>query len=181
ATALLAGTGLHLALGGVPSVDLSGGLAAPQLLPWGSPDLSVSVLIPFMLAGALAAFNTLASGKVVSIEHTLHSRGDASGRAFLMHGAAQASGAVVGNLVGTVSRLDSISITRLLGNGGLAPVVFASLLIGGLAFVTPVVSLATALPLSVSAALLAVVLTLVLVQGVQNARGESRRTVMFVI
>jgi xanthine/uracil permease len=181
AVALLAGTGVHLALAGVPSVDTSGGLEAPSLLPWGSPDLGFGVVIPFLLAGALAAFNTIASGRVVALEHAQHARGDASGRAFLMHGAAQAAGAVVGNVVGTVSRLDSIGISRLLGNPRRAPLVIAALLVGALAFVRPVVALATALPLSVSAALLAIVLTVVLAQALRNAFGEPPRVLAFVV
>jgi xanthine/uracil permease len=181
AVALLAGTGVHLLLGGVPRVDTSGGLAAPSLLPWGGPEMSIGVVIPFLLAGALAAFNTIASGRVVALEHALHARGDASGRAFLMHGAAQAGGAVVGNVVGTVSRLDSIGIARLLRNPRRAPLVLAALLIGAFAFVSPVVAIVAALPLSVSAALLATVLTVILIQALRAAAGESRRVLVLVV
>jgi xanthine/uracil permease len=170
--ALLAGTGVHLLLDGVPSVDTSGGLQAPVLFPWGSPDVGVAVVLPFLVAGALAAFNTIASGRVVALEHALVSRGDASGRAFLMHGAAQAGGAVVGNVVGTVSRLDSIGIARLLGNPRRRPLVLAAMLIGAVAFVGPIVEITAALPLSVSAALLAVVLTMILLQTLRSTATE---------
>jgi len=166
--ALLAGTGVYLLIDGVPSADTSGGLQAPLLFPWGSPEIGVAVVIPFLVGGALAAFNTIASGRVVALEHALVSRGDASGRAFLMHGAAQAGGAAVGNVLGTVSRLDSIGISRLLRNPRRGPLVLAALLIGAVAFVRPIVGIISALPLSVSAALLAVVLTMILLQTLGN-------------
>ncbi len=121
---LLAGTAVQFALAGVPDTNLSGGLVAPTILPWGSPDISASVLITFALAGTLAAFNTIASGMVAATEHGLPERAhSSSGRAFVMHGASQAGGALVGMVLGNVSRLDSVGITRLLGNARRAPLV----------------------------------------------------------
>lgn len=181
AAALLAGAGTHLALAGVPRVDLGGGLAAPALLPWGSPDLSAGVVLPFLLAGALAAFNTIASGQVVADTHERTPHVSAGRRAFLMHGAAQAGGAVLGNLVGTVSRLDSLGIVRLLDNAGRAPLLLAGVLIGALAFVRPVVAVAAALPLSVSAAVLGVLLALIIAQTLKAVSREPRRVVAFVV
>ena len=66
---LLAGTAVQFALAGVPDTNLSGGLVAPTILPWGSPDISAGVLITFALAGTLAAFNTIASVEVAATEH----------------------------------------------------------------------------------------------------------------
>jgi xanthine/uracil permease len=178
---LLAGTGAHFALAGVPHTDLSGGLAAPAILPWGSPDIGVSVLIPFALGGALAAFNTIASGMVAAREHGHPERAESSGRAFVAHGVAQAGGALVGNVLGNVSRLDSVGITRLLGNSRRAPLIMAAVLVGAFAFVRPVVAIAGAVPLNVSAALLAVVLSIVVIQAARNLGRESRRVVLLVV
>ena len=179
--ALVAGTAVYVALAGAPHVDLNGSVAAPALLPWGAPHASLGVVIPFLLAGALAAFNTVASGKVVSIAHELPVRPGAQRRSFLMHGAAQAGGALVGNLVGTVSRVDSIGIAQLLDHRGRAPLLLCGILVGALGFVSPFVGLAAALPLSVSAALLAVLLSLILMHAARGIAREPRALVMRVV
>jgi xanthine/uracil permease len=179
--ALLAGTATHLALAGVPHVAISGGVAKPALFPWGAPSFNAGVVFPFLLAGALAAFNTVASGQVVAVAHELPVRRGAQRRAFVMHGAAQAGGAMLGNLVGTVSRLDSVGIVRLLDHRGRAPLMLAGILVAALALVHPVVDVAAALPLSVSAALLGVLLSLILAQVVTGIRRESRRVVALVV
>jgi hypothetical protein len=98
-----------------------------------------------------------------------------------MHGAAQAVGAVFGSLVGTVSRVDSVPIARLLDHRGRAPLVLCSILVGALAFVRPFVRIAAAIPLSVSAALLAVLLVLILVHAARGVARESPAVVGFVV
>jgi xanthine/uracil permease len=179
--ALLAGTATYLALAGVPRVGLGGSFAAPKLLPWGAPKASAGAVLPFVLAGALAAFNTIASGKVVSMVHELPIGRGAQRRSFVMHGAAQAAGAMFGNLVGTVSRVDSVPIARLLSHRGLSPLALCSILVGGLAFVRPFVRLAAAIPLSVSAALLAVLLLLILAHAARAVARESPLVVALVV
>jgi xanthine/uracil permease len=179
--ALIAGTGVYLALAGAPSVKLGSGVAAPALLPWGAPRGSVGVVVPFLLAGALAAFNTVASGKVVSLAHGLEVRPGAQRRSFLMHGAALLGGAMVGNVVGTVSRVDSIGIAQLLDHRGRAPLLLCGVLAGVLGFVTPFVGVAAALPLSVSAALLAVLLSLILLHAARGIAREPRAKVARVV
>jgi xanthine/uracil permease len=88
---------------------------------------------------------------------------------------------MLGNLVGTVSRLDSVGIVRLLNHRGRAPLMLAGILVAALALVHPVVDVAAALPLSVSAALLGVLLSLILAQVVTGIRRESRRVVALVV
>jgi xanthine/uracil permease len=179
--ALLAGTGVYLALAGAPSVRLGSGLAAPAVLPWGAPRGGLGVVVPFLLAGALAAFNTVASGKVVSLAHGLPVGPGAQRQSFLMHGAAQVGGAMVGNVVGTVSRVDSIGIAQLLDHRGRAPLLLCGVLVGALGFVTPFVGVAAALPLSVSAALLAVLLSLILLHAARGIASEPRAKVVRVV
>jgi NCS2 family nucleobase:cation symporter-2 len=179
--ALLAGTATYIALAGVPRVGLGGSFTAPKLLPWGAPKASAGAVLPFVLAGVLAAFNTIASGKVVSMVHELPIGRGAQRRSFVMHGAAQAAGAMFGNLVGTVSRVDSVPIARLLSHRGLSPLAFCSILVGALAFVRPFVRLAAAIPLSVSAALHAVLLLLILAHAARAVARESPRIVAFVV
>ncbi|MBV8955790.1 MAG: hypothetical protein JO179_16760, partial [Solirubrobacterales bacterium] len=170
--ALVAGTAIYFVLSGLPHADVAGGLAGPPLLPWGAPNVQAGVVFPFVLAGALAALNTIASGTVMSVTHDLEVRPGAARTSFLMHGAALAGGALVGNLVGNVSRLESPGIVRLLGHLGRAPLLFMGVALGALAFVRPVVDLAAMLPLSVSAALLAVLLGVVVVQALEGIREE---------
>ncbi len=179
--ALLLGTATYLALEGTPHVTVSGGLAAPALTPWGAPRESAGVIVPFLLAGALAAFNTVASGTVVAASHDLEVGDNAPRTALLMHGAAQAGGALLGNVVGTVSRLDSVGIVRLLDHRGRTPLLLMGILLGVLGFVRPVVDLAAALPLNVSAALLGVLLVLVLAQALTAIRAGPRSVLLLVV
>jgi xanthine/uracil permease len=172
--ALVLGTATYLALSGMPHAAVGGGLALPALLPWGGPRASAAVVVPFLLAGALAAFNTVASGAVVAVAYELKVGRNAPRTALMMHGAAQAGGALLGNLVGTVSRLDSVGIVRLLNHRGRAPLLLMGLLIGALAFVRPVVDLAAALPLSVSGAVLGVLLAVLLAQALSGIGREPR-------
>jgi len=82
--------------------------------------------------------------------------------------------------VGTVSRLDSLGIVRLIGNPRRRPLVLAGAAITALAFVTPVVDLAVAIPLSVSAALLAVILAVIIAGALQTIVRQPKRTIAFV-
>ena len=179
--ALVAGTATYFVLAGWPHVDIGGGLQRPHLFPWGAPRDNFGVIGPFLLAGALAAFNTIASGKVSAVAHSIPIRDGAQRNSFYMHGAAQGIGAAFGNLVGTVSRLDSVGIVRLLDHPGRAPLVLAGSLVGALAFVHPVISIAAALPLSVSAALLGTLLGFVLAHGVSGVAREPRQIQMLVV
>ncbi len=179
--ALVLGTATYLALAGTPGVELNGGFVAPSVLPWGAPRASAGVVLPFLVAGALAAFNTVASGKVVAAAHSLEVRPGAQRQSFLMHGVAQAGTAVFGNLVGTVSRVDSLAIARLLDHRGRAPLLLCGTVVGTLAFVSPFVHLVAAVPLSVSAALLAVLLVLILVHAAAALARESRMVVVLVV
>jgi xanthine/uracil permease len=179
--ALVLGTATYVAVAGTPHVRLGGGVTAPALLPWGHPRLNADVVIPFLLAGALAAFNTVATGRVVSIAHHLEAGGGAQRRSFIVHGAAQAGTAVFGNLVGTVSRVDSVGIARLLDHRGRAPLLLCGVFVGGLAFVRPFVQVIAALPLSVSAALLVVLLSLILAHAVGGIAREPSAIVVRVV
>ncbi len=179
--ALVLGTATYLAVAGTPHVHLGGTLSAPALLPWGRPRLNAEVVIPFLLAGALAAFNTVATGRVASIAHDLELGAPAQRRSFVAHGASQAGTAVFGNLVGTVSRVDSVGIARLLGHRGRTPLLLCGVLVGGLAFVRPFVQLVAALPLSVSAALLVVLLALILFHAASGIAAEPAAVVAAVV
>jgi xanthine/uracil permease len=179
--ALVAGTGVYVAIAGAPAVKLGAGVAAPALLPWGTPRASLGVVIPFLLAGGLAAFNTVASGKVVASAHGLPTRPGAQRRSFLMHGAAQVGGAAFGNVVGTVSRIDSIPIAQLLDHRGRAPLLLCGILVGALGVLTPFVGVAAALPLSVSAALLGVLLSLIFLHAARGIAQEPRALVARVV
>jgi xanthine/uracil permease len=181
--ALVAGAMVHALLAGAPGVSLGGGIEAPSLFPWGRPAMSFGIAIPFVIAGALAAFNTIATGEVVARSGAVAVPRDdtkASYRAFLAHAAEQAGGAVLGNVLGTVSRLDSLGIVLLLGNPRRRPVAVAGALIVCLAFVSPVVALAAAIPLNVSAALLGVILWFVLSGAVRAVLSYPARVVALV-
>ena len=65
---------------------------------------------------------------------------------------------MLGNVLGTVGRLDSLPIAGLLGTHRRAPLALAALMIFALAFVGPFLGLVAALPLQVSATLLAFML-----------------------
>jgi xanthine/uracil permease len=166
--ALVAGTLAAAAIDGLPHADLGGGLAAPPLLPWGGPDLSLAVALPFVIGGAIVAFNTVAAIEIA---------GDATGRArapgdqprgLVVHGTAQMGGALIGNVLGTVGRLDSLPIASLLGTTRRAPLAIAAAIVLALAFLEPFLGLVAALPLSVSAALLAFMLgTMIVTTGLR--------------
>jgi xanthine/uracil permease len=155
---LVAGTLASAAIDGVPQADLGGGLTAPPLLPWGAPELSLAVALPFVIGGAIVAFNSVAA---IDIAGEATGRGRRPGdqpRGLLVHGTAQMGGALVGNVLGTVGRLDSLPIASLLGTSRRAPLALAAAIVVALAFIEPFLGLVAALPLHVSAALLAFML-----------------------
>ncbi len=156
--ALLAGTAAALLVGGVPDADLSGGLATPELLPWGAPQLDVGVVLPFVIGGAIVAFNTVAAVEVTADITGVSGAAGASRRGLAVHGGAQVAGALGGNVLGTVARLDSLPIAALLGTTRRAPLALAAVMIVALALLEPFLGLVSALPLTVSAALLALML-----------------------
>ena len=156
--ALLAGVAVVLMIDGVPSADLSGGLASPSLFPWGAPQFDAGVALPFVIAAGIAAFNTVAAVEVAEEVTAGPRRTGAARRGLGVHGSAQVAGAMFGNVLGTVSRLDSLPISALLGTTRRTPLVLAAALIIALAFVAPFLGLVAALPLGISAALLAFML-----------------------
>ncbi|UGS39121.1 hypothetical protein DSM104329_05553 [Capillimicrobium parvum] len=152
--ALLAGTAVSFAISGIPDTSLAGGLATPDLMPWGSPDFGAGVIAPFLIAALLVAFNEIAAIEVAADSYGTVPAPDAGRRGLAIHGVAQVAGAAVGNVLGTVARLDSVPIVRLLANRRRAALALAALIVMGLAFVEPFLGLVAALPLTVSAALL---------------------------
>ncbi|WP_187368748.1 solute carrier family 23 protein [Baekduia soli] len=166
--ALLVGAAAAIAVGGVPHADLSGGLALPSALPWGAPQFSVQVIVPFVIAAGLIAFNTVAAVEVGSAMQEVEKARLASARGLVVHGAVQAVGALAGNVLGTVARLDSVPIVQLLGNRRRTALAIAALLVMALALVQPFLGLVAALPLTVSAALLALMFCSMIVQTLQR-------------
>jgi len=156
--ALLAGTAAAFLLTGLPRADLSGGIAAPPLLPWGAPEFDAAVAIPFIIGALIVGFNTVAAVEIASDATAAPESPRRSSRALAVHGGAQVGGAMLGNVLGTVGRLDSLPIAGLLGTHRRAPLALAALMIFVLAFVGPFLGLVAALPLQVSATLLAFML-----------------------
>jgi NCS2 family nucleobase:cation symporter-2 len=143
---------------GAPPADLPGGLAPPPLLPWGAPQFSLAVAIPFVIGAAIVAFNTVAAIEIASDAIGRPRAHRATARGLVVHGGAQMTGAVLGNVLGTVGRLDSLPIAGLLGTYRRAAGAGRGRGLLGLAFVQPFLALVAALPLSVSATLLAFML-----------------------
>lgn len=173
---LLLGTLTYFLLAGFPDSAPDSGWGMPQLFPWGAPAFSVSVVVPFLIAGALASFNTIASINAMADAQGQPPRRGAERRALVAHGGAQALTACFGNLLGNVPRLDSVGVVRMIGNPRPQALGLAALAILALAFVGPVVDLLAQIPIAVSAALLAVVLGILADQGLrQVARFDWRR------
>jgi xanthine/uracil permease len=181
AVALGLGALVAAALGGGRPLDLRGGIAVPEVLPWGAPDIGVAVVVPFLIAGLVAAFNTIAAIEVAAAEGIGHPDDGAGRRALIVHGAAQVGGALWGNLLGTVARLDSIPIIRILGDARSLALALAAVAIFALAFVEPVLGLVAALPLSVSAAVLTLMLSMLLVSSLLRAWTYGPRIRWFVV
>ncbi len=174
--ALLLGTLTYFLLAGFPGAGSSSGWGVPDVFPWGAPELSFSIAIPFLIAGVLASLNTMASIDAMAGAREAPPGPGAGRRALLTHGGAGAATACFGNLLGNVPRLDSAGVVRMIGNPRPRALGFAAAAIFALAFVGPAVDLLARIPVAVSAALLAVVLGLVVDQGLRQAAGfEPRR------
>lgn len=179
--ALLAGTAVHAIVAGPPGAHIGGGLAVPDLLPWGAPELSVAVVAPFIVAALLAALNTIAAIEVMAAAHGAPPDKGRGRRGLVAHGGSLAAGAVGGNLLGTVARLDSVPIVDLLGNRRRRALALAALMVIALAFVEPFLALVAALPLSVSAALLAFILCSLIVSASRGVWRMGRRAWIIVL
>lgn len=178
---LLVGTAAYALLEGLPPAPAEGGWALPEPFPWGAPELSVEVVIPFLIAGLLASLNTIASIGAMAEARAEPPPPRARRRALISHGATQAIGASFGNVLGNVPRLDSVGVARILGQARPQALGLAALAILALAFVGPAVDLLARIPISVSAALLAVVLGILADQGLRQLRGFSWRRRWFVV
>jgi xanthine/uracil permease len=178
--ALVLGSVTYFAIDGWPAAGPSQ-WAVPQLFPWGSPLFSASVVAPFAIAALLASFNTIASLNVMGAALEQPVRHGAERRGLLAHGAGQAIGACFGNVLGNVPRMDSVGVVRMLGNARPRALAIAAGAIIGLAFVAPAVDLLAKIPVAVSAALLAVVLGMVVRQGLRQVAtfDRSRRWLVF--
>lgn len=173
--ALVAGTAAYALLTGLPPSPADGGWTLPHAFPWGAPDFSPAVLLPFLIAGLLAALNTIASVGAMADAREERPPPDARRRAFISHGATQAIGAGFGNVLGNVPRLDSVGVVRMLGHARPQALGLAAFAILVLAFIGPAVDLLARIPIAVSAALLAVVLGMLADQGLRQMRGFSWR------
>jgi xanthine/uracil permease len=174
--ALVAGTAVYALTAGLPPAPAGDGWATPALFPWGAPELSGSIVAPFLIAGLLASFNTIASIQVMSISLERSPPRGSDRRGLLSHGAMQAVGAALGNVLGNVARLESSAIVRMIGNPRPRALAIAAGAAIALAFVSPVVVLLARLPIPVSAALVAVVLGMMFQQSLREAaKLEPRR------
>jgi xanthine/uracil permease len=165
--ALLLGTLTYFVLGGLPHARLDSGFAMPRIFPWGTPEFSAPIVAPFLIAGILAAFNTIASMQVMgeSIERPPDERSQRRG--LFVHGGCQLVTSCFGNLLGNVPRLDSVGVVRMIGSDRRQALAVAAVGIIALAFAGPVVDVLALLPVAVSASLLALVLGMLGAEGLQ--------------
>jgi xanthine/uracil permease len=177
---LVAGTAVSFLASGIPHAHVGSGLDAPTLLPWGHPHVDLAVVVPFVIAAALASLNTLASGRVVALHFDVEVSPSATRRALIAHGAVQAGTAGLGNILGNVSRLDTLGIMRVIGNFQRAPLIVATVLMIVLAFIRPVVDIVALVPLTVSSALVAVILGFVILQALRALRRFPVRPLLVV-
>lgn len=174
--ALVLGTLVYFLLAGFPGAGFSSGWGAPDAFPWGAPELSLSIAVPFLIAGVLASLNTMASIDAMAGARGAPPGPGAGRRGLLTHGGAGALTACFGNVLGNVPRLDSAGVVRMIDNARPRALGIAAAAIFALAFVGPAVDLLARVPVAVSAALLAVVLGLLVDQGLRQAAGfEPRR------
>jgi xanthine/uracil permease len=179
--ALLAGTTCFIVLDGAPPVHLGGGLSLPELFPWGAPEVTFTVAATFALAGLLASFNTVASVRVMEASISAPPREHATRHGLLAHGVTQAAGACVGNVLGNVPRLDSAALVELLGDPRRRALALAAAATILLAFWSPFVGLVAALPVAVSAAVLALLLGMLVASGLRTVRAWPVRTRWLVV
>lgn len=178
---LVLGTLVYFLLAGFPAAGLDGSWQLPEAFPWGPPVFSIGVVLPFLTAAVLAAFNTVAS-----VEAMAEAKGEAAPpaaarRGLAAHGLTQALAACFGNVLGNVPRLDSVGVVRMLGNGRPQALGLAAVAVIALAFSGPGVELLSLIPIAVSAALLAVVLATLGAQGLRQLSGLGRRTQWLVV
>jgi xanthine/uracil permease len=178
--ALLAGTACYAALAGLPHPAAGAGWGVPELFPWGAPEFSGAIIAPFLIAGMLASFNTVASINVMA-QTVGGSPEGAERRGLLVHGGAQGVAACFGNVLGNVPRLESSSLVRMLGNPRPRALGIAAAAVIVLAFAGPVVQILARLPIPVSAALVAVVLGLMIQQSLRGAAQFDARTRWLVV
>jgi xanthine/uracil permease len=165
---LLAGTLCYFLLAGFPPRVVESGWALPSLFPWGGPEFSATAVLPFLIAGVLASLNVMAS-----IDAVAAATGDEPGpattrRALACHGGAQALTACFGNILGNVPRLDSAAVVRMISNPRPRALAIAAAAILALAFISPAVDVIARIPISVSAAVLVVVLAMLVEQGLRQ-------------
>lgn len=175
--ALAAGVATYFLLEGVPSPSFdSGGVAIPELFPWGAPELNLSVAAPFAVAAALASFNTIASIRVMAATTGRPAEPGAERRGLLVDGGAQCANACLGNLLGHVPRLDAAGVVQLIGDSRRTALALAAAAIILLSFVGPVIDLLALLPVPVSASLLVLVLATISLQGLSQVAAMSPRS-----
>jgi xanthine/uracil permease len=173
--ALALGTAAYAVMDGLPDPAASSGWSTPELFPWGAPEFGSSIAAPFVIAGLLASFNTIASINVMATTVGEPPPANARRRGLVGHGGTQALTACFGNVLGNVPRLDSSGVVRMLGSQRLRPLAIASAAVVALAFAGPAVALLARLPISVSAALVGVVLGMMVQQSLVEAAGFDAR------
>lgn len=179
--ALGLGTACFFLLDGLPAVSLEGGLVLPSLLPWGAPQVTVAVAAPFVVAGVLASFNTIASVRVMAVSTGVPAPVSSARRGLLAHGLTQMGGACVGNVLGNVPRLDSAAVVEMLDDRRRRTLAVAAVLTVSLAFWSPFVGLVSALPVAVSAAVLALLLGILVISGLRTVAALPARTRWLVV
>jgi xanthine/uracil permease len=168
---LVAGSAVFFLIGGLPDQGIESNWAMPSVFPWGAPEFSATAMIPFLIAGVLASLNLMASVDAMA-EVSGDERAPATTRrALVCHGGSQALTACFGNVLGNVPRLDSSAVVRMIGNPRPRALAIAAAAIFALAFLSPVVDLLSRIPISVSAAVLAVVLAMLAEQGLRQMKG----------
>jgi xanthine/uracil permease len=179
--ALLAGTGCFFALNGPPDIVLSGGFVVPALFPWGAPDITLAIVGTFAVAGLLAAFNTVASVRVMAAATGVPAAASSTRRGLLVNGVAQMGGACVGSVLGNVPRLDSTAVVEMLDDRRRRGLAVAAAAILALACWSPFLGLVAALPIEVSASVLGLLLGMLVAAGLRTAAGFPVRTRWLVV
>lgn len=174
--ALVIGSLAYFIIAGFPARAVGSDWTMPSLFPWGPPQLTLAIAAPFLVAGLLASFNTIASINVMGAALDSPVEPKQERRGLVSHGAAQFVTACLGNILGHVPRLDSLGVVQLLGNRRPRALALAAIGIIVLAFISPLVDLLASVPVSVSATLLAFVLGILVLQGLrQVATLDSRK------
>jgi xanthine/uracil permease len=174
--ALLFGSLAYFAIAGFPNSAVDSRWTTPSPFPWGAPQISIAIAVPFLVAGLLASFNTVASINVMAGLLDRRAQPSQERRGIAAHGAAQCITACFGNILGHVPRLDSAGVVQLLNNPRRRALATAAVATIALAFISPLVDLIARIPVPVSAALLAFVLAVLLGQGLRQAAALDRRS-----